>query len=318
MSCLGRNGHDNSSSPPSSSSLLRFQDIIFGALNGDDALSKLAPRQPLSLLQEGEGEGGHAEGEGEGEECPICFLAYDALNWVECCRNKICTDCYCLLIKSGTNPSCPFCSHNKLSVSFSNDAQVKEKGKGTGEGKGSEAAAASFPHKLVNGDRDGDISTSSPQKSASPESGTGSGSASKYRNSHIPHSSVADRRALEQEIQTQRSMYFDDSSTARTRSASASANVYVGRSPGISSSSLASTSMRRSVPSSSSPSPRRGGNDSGVRGENFTSTGIGGMGRRPVHLDDDSDDNDSDDDGGEAANRTNAILMNGLRDLMGE
>jgi hypothetical protein len=53
------------------------------------------------------------------QECPICFLQYDEINTLQCCKAPICTECY-LQVQSPrgehNTSSCPFCNKPQMSV----------------------------------------------------------------------------------------------------------------------------------------------------------------------------------------------------------
>ncbi len=54
---------------------------------------------------------------GSEQECPICFLQYDQINMLQCCKATICTECY-LQIQDpkDRNSPCPFCNHETMDV----------------------------------------------------------------------------------------------------------------------------------------------------------------------------------------------------------
>ena len=68
-------------------------------------LSKLAPKR-------------HSLEEEIGEECPICFINYQALNHVICCKQAICTECYISLKIADSACVCPFCNIPNFNVEY--------------------------------------------------------------------------------------------------------------------------------------------------------------------------------------------------------
>jgi hypothetical protein len=91
---------------------------IFGALSFEQ---KLAPKT--------------ATGDEEDPECPICFLNFESLNEMTCCKATLCTNCYWEIraknatlaraqsnsyhhSHSGAPPCCPFCSQTSFSVVY--------------------------------------------------------------------------------------------------------------------------------------------------------------------------------------------------------
>lgn len=57
--------------------------------------------------------------DGAPEQCPICLMAFPALNTTRCCAARLCTQCYATLRPTRTvRPPCPFCKHRRLEAVF--------------------------------------------------------------------------------------------------------------------------------------------------------------------------------------------------------
>eukprot|EP00639_Heterosigma_akashiwo_P002392 CAMPEP_0194565798 /NCGR_PEP_ID=MMETSP0292-20121207/4935_1 /TAXON_ID=39354 /ORGANISM="Heterosigma akashiwo, Strain CCMP2393" /LENGTH=149 /DNA_ID=CAMNT_0039415251 /DNA_START=290 /DNA_END=736 /DNA_ORIENTATION=- len=52
------------------------------------------------------------------EECPICFMHYEAVNRSSCCKKAMCTECYLQIKPPRQAPDCPFCNGAKFSVAY--------------------------------------------------------------------------------------------------------------------------------------------------------------------------------------------------------
>mmetsp|Transcript_86174 Transcript_86174/g.248851 ORF Transcript_86174/g.248851 Transcript_86174/m.248851 type:complete len:494 (-) Transcript_86174:150-1631(-) len=61
-------------------------------------------------------------------ECPICFLYYSQVNVTKCCNANICTECFLQVRpQKEKHPSCPFCNHNKFSISVQSAVTEQER-----------------------------------------------------------------------------------------------------------------------------------------------------------------------------------------------
>ena len=146
----------------------------------------------------------------DGQECPICFLNFEALNIAACCSQLICTDCY-LLVKNSVkgSPICPFCSLKSMSVRYTpltnNDTPLNSPKQGganilpsTVSTKGSYAGT---PSSSSSKKYDYDTPQSNPRSrdntpTSSASTSAGSNSASKKTPVHVPLASVMDRKQV--------------------------------------------------------------------------------------------------------------------------
>jgi len=51
-------------------------------------------------------------------ECPICFLYFEEVNWTECCNKPICTGCFLRLKPPKKSVLCPYCNYEDFSVKY--------------------------------------------------------------------------------------------------------------------------------------------------------------------------------------------------------
>lgn len=94
---------------------------------------ELAPRVP----------GADARDDSAPEECPICLLAYPALNAARCCAARLCTECYLQLRPPrGPKPPCPFCKHRRLDAVFRGPRSPEELAQEQADERRAAAAAA--------------------------------------------------------------------------------------------------------------------------------------------------------------------------------
>lgn len=64
---------------------------------------------------------------GTEQECPICFLQYDEINMLKCCKANICTECYLQVQEPRSRTSlCPFCNFPNMSVVVAKKLQQED------------------------------------------------------------------------------------------------------------------------------------------------------------------------------------------------
>lgn len=166
----------------------------------------------------------------ENSECPICFLNYEELNIATCCKQLICTDCYLLMkhspVNDGSKCPCPFCSNETLNVVYS--SLTKKTTSGTFQpvtdllSQGISSFSSATTLSKTEGS-DSNISTGA--ENINP--------ITPIRNvqwaSHVPLSSIDDRRDLETAIQQQRLRYADDRPPPAPPSARSQVNSFSRR-----------------------------------------------------------------------------------------
>mmetsp|Transcript_14961 Transcript_14961/g.17405 ORF Transcript_14961/g.17405 Transcript_14961/m.17405 type:complete len:534 (+) Transcript_14961:364-1965(+) len=64
---------------------------------------------------------------GTEQECPICFLHYNEINLLECCKASICTECYLQIQTPRERDSpCPFCNKPNMTVAVAKKMDVDD------------------------------------------------------------------------------------------------------------------------------------------------------------------------------------------------
>lgn len=124
------------------------------------------------------------------QECPICFLNFECLNSVSCCKQNVCTECFVQLKSSNAKCACPFCGKDSFMVTYV-----------------SSSSSLVTPPKMKNSNSSLVRGTFS---RATTEVITPDSAASEKLPLFIPQSSKSDRDALEEQIKSQRQHYFDE------------------------------------------------------------------------------------------------------------
>ena len=157
----------------------------------------LAPKKPI-------------DADIDGQECPICFLNFEALNIATCCSQTICTDCY-MLVKNAVkgSPICPFCSLKSMSVRYTplaNDTPLTSPKQGgisilpsavsPAKGGFTGTPSSSSGSKKVDYDTPQPKPRSRDNTPTSAVTSSGSSSASKKTPVYVPLASVTDRKQV--------------------------------------------------------------------------------------------------------------------------
>jgi hypothetical protein len=153
----------------------------------------------------------------DASECPICFLNFEELNMVTCCKQMICSECYLLVKKTAArennNRPCPFCSISNLTVIYTPQLMSKKTSDTSIPISSSNMSKTDSSEEKASGILSSPFSSPSPASTCHSTPSTSGSTASSRgfkKEIYVPLSSITDRNEIEKEIQGMRLKFSDD------------------------------------------------------------------------------------------------------------